>query len=102
MSLGHANLQVFAFRNHTVVIRTQMMRVGDTGLRVVKRTPSVRVMQAPGERVAQNVAELRRQRGHTVLTLSAELDKLGRNTLPSAITKIERGERRAPADALVA
>ncbi|HEX6498991.1 MAG TPA: helix-turn-helix transcriptional regulator [Micromonosporaceae bacterium] len=52
--------------------------------------------------VARNVRELREQRRHTVRSLSAALDALGRRILPSGITKIEDDTRRVDVGDLVA
>jgi hypothetical protein len=58
--------------------------------------------ETPDELVAQNVANLRRQRAHTVRTLSEVLTKLGRPILPSGITKIENQNRKvSPGDLVV-
>lgn len=59
-------------------------------------------METPEKLVRTNVRELRRQRDHTVRSLSALLGQLGRPILPSGITKIEDGTRRVDVGDLVA
>jgi transcriptional regulator with XRE-family HTH domain len=55
------------------------------------------------ERVARNVAELRAERGLSVRQLAARLGEVvGHSLAPSAVSKIENGERRVDADDLVA
>jgi len=55
------------------------------------------------ERVARNVAELRAERGLSVRQLAARLGEVvGYSLAPSAVSKIENGERRVDADDLVA
>jgi transcriptional regulator with XRE-family HTH domain len=55
-----------------------------------------------GAKVAENVANLREQRGLTLDQLSARLREMGRPIIASGISKIEQGERRVDADDLVA
>lgn len=54
-----------------------------------------------GERLARNVAEIRGKSPSTY-ELARRLERLGRPILPSAITKIEAGQRRVDVDDLVA
>lgn len=72
------------------------------GLRVVKARSNVSVMETTDSLVARNVADLREHRRHTVRSLSAVLDDLGRRILPSGISKIENQDRRVDASDLVA
>lgn len=53
-------------------------------------------------RVAANVERIRRARQLHQKDLSAKLREVGRPTLPTVISKIERGERRVDVDDLVA
>ena len=55
-----------------------------------------------GAKVADNVANLREQRGLTLDQLSTRLREMGRPIIASGISKIEQGERRVDADDLVA
>lgn len=55
-----------------------------------------------GAKVAENVANLREQRGLTLDQLSTRLREMGRPIIASGISKIEQGERRVDADDLVA
>lgn len=57
---------------------------------------------AIGDAVARNVRAVRDRRGLTQQQLSAALGELGRPLLPSAIAKVEAGERRVDVDDLVA
>src|SRR3712207_6224827 len=57
---------------------------------------------SPGARVAANVRALRDARGMSVRELSTRMTELGHQVWPSAITKIEQGERRVDVDELVA
>ncbi|MGW3193697.1 helix-turn-helix domain-containing protein [Streptomyces sp. NPDC001118] len=54
------------------------------------------------ERVARNIERLRKARQLKQKDLSDLLEKAGRPTLPTVISKIERGERRIDVDDLVA
>lgn len=58
--------------------------------------------QTPDALTARNVLDLRKRRGLTVRDLSEALGALGYPMLPSAITKIERQERRVNVNDLVA
>jgi transcriptional regulator with XRE-family HTH domain len=55
-----------------------------------------------GERVADNLRELRGHARLSVRALSKRLEILGQPIAPSAITKIEKGKRRVDVDELVA
>jgi transcriptional regulator with XRE-family HTH domain len=55
-----------------------------------------------GLRVGRRLAELRRERGLTLSALAAELQLLKRPIILSALSKIEKGQRRVDADDLVA
>lgn len=60
------------------------------------------VMGPVGKRVAATVREIRKRRGMSVRLLSERVTELGRPVLPSAITRIESGERRLDVDDLMA
>jgi len=55
-----------------------------------------------GLRVADRLAEIRRERGYTLADLEARLATIGRPVLLSALSKIEKGQRRVDVDDLVA
>ncbi|WET81101.1 NACHT domain-containing protein [Amycolatopsis sp. QT-25] len=55
-----------------------------------------------GERVGQHLRQLRRARGLTLQQLAEKLRELGRPILLSALSKIEKGQRRLDVDDLVA
>jgi transcriptional regulator with XRE-family HTH domain len=64
-----------------------------------------RQVEAPGPtgaRVAQRVRELRQERGLTLADLAAELERFGRPILLTALSKLEKGQRRINVDDLVA
>lgn len=54
-----------------------------------------------GQRVGRRLKELRHERGYTLGELEAKLAALGRPILLSALSKIEKGQRRVDADDLV-
>lgn len=55
-----------------------------------------------GQRVGQRLRELRQERGLTLAALEEKLADLGRPILLSALSKIEKGQRRVDVDDLVA
>ena len=55
-----------------------------------------------GARVGRRLNELRRERGLTLGDLADKLKELGRPILLSALSKIEKGQRRVDVDDLVA
>jgi transcriptional regulator with XRE-family HTH domain len=59
-------------------------------------------LQETGDRMATNLAEIRRTKRLTTGALSERLTALGRPILPTGITKIEKGARRVDVDDLVA
>ncbi|MFE5199996.1 helix-turn-helix domain-containing protein [Streptomyces sp. NPDC056601] len=68
-----------------------------------ERRPRPAAQYGPTARmVAGNVRRLRELRGKTIYELAADLKNLGRAIAPSAVAKIERGERQVTVDDLVA
>src|SRR5438094_776269 len=55
-----------------------------------------------GLQVGQRLKELRRARGYTLGDVEAKLAEIGRPVLLSALSKIEKGQRRVDVDDLVA
>ncbi|MFE2753998.1 TIR domain-containing protein [Actinosynnema sp. NPDC059335] len=62
----------------------------------------VEALGPTGERVSARIAAIRRSRRLTLGELAAKLDELGRPIQLSALSKIEKGQRRVDADDLVA
>lgn len=68
-----------------------------------ERRPRPAAQYGPTARtVAGNVRRVRELRGKTIYELAAELKQLGRPIAPSAVAKIERGERQVTVDDLAA
>ena len=67
------------------------------------RTPRPAIQPGPtAATVAANMLRLRKARGVSSYGLSGELKRAGRPIAPSAIAKIERGERQVTVDELMA
>ena len=64
--------------------------------------PRVEALGPVGERVAARLKRIRQERGLTLSDLASKLDDLGRPILVSALSKIEKGQRRVDADDLIA
>ncbi|WP_051820671.1 helix-turn-helix domain-containing protein [Streptomyces flavochromogenes] len=67
----------------------------------VPRKPT-QITDETGRNVATNVRRLRELRGHSTYDLSRLLEAAGRPIAPSAIAKLERGERRVDVGDLTA
>src|ERR1700685_481655 len=70
---------------------------------MVSRGPTrVEALGPTGERLATRLKQLRHERGLTLSGLASKLNDLGRPILVSALSKIEKGQRRVDADDLLA
>ncbi|MEV4050771.1 TIR domain-containing protein [Amycolatopsis sp. NPDC049688] len=68
----------------------------------MERGKTVDAIGPTGQRLAKRVAELRQAAGLTQADLAGRMTELGRPTLLSAVSRIEKGQRRVDADDLVA
>lgn len=69
----------------------------------VPKMGTQKIQKGPtAERVRTNIAALREDRKLTVAQLAGRMGKLGRPMQPSAVSKVEQGDRRVDVDDLVA